>query len=154
MEDYEIVGWPDIQDIMDKEGFEDNATLITPNDSMGIGSSTYLVDKGWLYCLDISESEVENIINLCGWFSTGLKELNLPKRTINCLQRKGINTIGDVAKQRKEDLLQIRNFGSLSINEIECVLETLGLDFGTDVDRYYKQLELLTNYTNKKSFKQ
>lgn len=48
MEDYVIVGWPDIQDIMNKEGFEDNATLIEPNDSMGIGSSTYLVDKEWL----------------------------------------------------------------------------------------------------------
>ena len=48
MEDYEIIGWPDIQDIMDKEGFEDNATLIEPNYSMGIYSSTYLVDKEWL----------------------------------------------------------------------------------------------------------
>lgn len=52
MEDYVIVGWPDIQDIMDKEGFEDNATLIEPNDSMGIGSSTYLVDKEWLESLE------------------------------------------------------------------------------------------------------
>ena len=51
MEDYEIIGWPDIQDIMDEEGFEDNATLIEPNDNMGIGSSTYLVDKEWLETL-------------------------------------------------------------------------------------------------------
>lgn len=51
MEDYEIIGWPDIQDIMDKEGFELNATLIEPNDDMGIGSSTYLVDKEWLESL-------------------------------------------------------------------------------------------------------
>ena len=48
MEDYEIIGWPEIQELMDKEGFEDNATLIEPNDNMGIGSSTYLVDKEWL----------------------------------------------------------------------------------------------------------
>lgn len=47
MENYEIIGWPDIQAYMDLEGFEDNSTLITPNDSMGIGSSTYLVDKEW-----------------------------------------------------------------------------------------------------------
>ena len=52
MEDYEIIGWPEIQDLMDKEGFEDNATLIEPNDSMGIGSSTYLVDKEWLESLE------------------------------------------------------------------------------------------------------
>ncbi len=51
MEDYEIIGWPDIQDIMDKEGFDENATLIEPNDFMGIGSSTYLVNKEWLESL-------------------------------------------------------------------------------------------------------
>lgn len=47
MEDYEIIGWPDIQAYMELEGFEDNSTLIMPNDSMGIGYSTYLVDKEW-----------------------------------------------------------------------------------------------------------
>ena len=53
MEDYEIIGWPDIQAFMDLDGFEENATLIEPNDSMGIGSSTYLVDKEWLESLDV-----------------------------------------------------------------------------------------------------
>ena len=48
MEDYVIVGWPDIQDLMDLKGFEENATLINQNDEMGIGSSTYLVSKEWL----------------------------------------------------------------------------------------------------------
>lgn len=48
MEDYVIVGWPDIQELMDLEGFEENSTLINQNDEMGIGSSTYLVSKEWL----------------------------------------------------------------------------------------------------------
>lgn len=52
MEDYVIVGWPDIQDIIDEEGFDENTTLIEPNDNMGIGSSTYLVDKEWLQSLE------------------------------------------------------------------------------------------------------
>ena len=51
MEDYEIIGWPDIQAFMDLEGFDENAALIEPNDNMGIGSSTYLVDKEWLVSL-------------------------------------------------------------------------------------------------------
>ena len=51
MEDYVIVGWPEIQELMDEEGFEDNTTLIESNDSMGIGSSTYLVDREWLESL-------------------------------------------------------------------------------------------------------
>lgn len=51
MEDFEIIGWPDIQAFMDLEGFGDNATLIEPNETMGIGSSTYLVTKEWLESL-------------------------------------------------------------------------------------------------------
>ena len=47
MENYKIIGWPDSQAYMDLEGFKDNSTLITPNYSMKIWVSTYLVDKEW-----------------------------------------------------------------------------------------------------------
>lgn len=52
MDEYDIIGWPDIQAFMVLEGFEENATLINPNDNMGIGSSTYLVDREWLESLE------------------------------------------------------------------------------------------------------
>lgn len=52
MEDYEIIGWPEIQYFMDIEGFDDNATLIEENDTMGIDCNTYLVCKNWLESLD------------------------------------------------------------------------------------------------------
>lgn len=48
MEDFEIIGWPEIQELMDYEGFEENTALINPNDNLGIGSSTYLVSINWL----------------------------------------------------------------------------------------------------------
>ncbi len=48
MENFEIIGWPDIQTYMVLEGFEENSALITPNENIGIGSSTYLVNKEWL----------------------------------------------------------------------------------------------------------
>ena len=53
MEEYEIIDWPEIQYYMDKEGFEENAALITPNESMGIGSSTYLIKVEWLKSWEI-----------------------------------------------------------------------------------------------------
>lgn len=52
MEDFDIIGWPDIQHYMDEEGFDENATLIEPNENMGIGSSTYLISKEWLKSLE------------------------------------------------------------------------------------------------------
>lgn len=52
MEDFDIIGWPDIQYYMNEEGFDENATLIEPNENMGIGSSTYLISKEWLKSLE------------------------------------------------------------------------------------------------------
>ena len=57
MDDYVIIGWPDIQDLMDLEDFDENATLIEPNSYMGIDSSTYLVDKEWLKSLEDEQTD-------------------------------------------------------------------------------------------------
>lgn len=46
---YEVVCWPEIQDLMELDGFEENAYLV--NDEKGIedfGSSAYFVDVEWL----------------------------------------------------------------------------------------------------------
>ena len=55
MEDYAIIGWPKIQEYMSLEGFRENSALITPNSHIGIGSSTYLIDLGWLASLEEEE---------------------------------------------------------------------------------------------------
>lgn len=47
MEDYIIITWPEIQELMEFEDFNEFATLIEPNENLGIESSTYLVDKDW-----------------------------------------------------------------------------------------------------------
>lgn len=46
---YAVVTWPEVQELMDKDGFEENSHLI--NDEQGIseyGSSAYFVSKEWL----------------------------------------------------------------------------------------------------------
>lgn len=50
--EYEIIESPEIQEYMDLEGFEEHATLITPNKKMGIGSKVYLVEAEWLKLLN------------------------------------------------------------------------------------------------------
>jgi len=51
MEDYTLIGWPEIQAYIDEEGFEEHSALVAENFHMGIGTSTYLVDKEWLKTL-------------------------------------------------------------------------------------------------------
>jgi hypothetical protein len=48
-DDFVIIQWPEIQDLMDKEGFDTNASLT--NDEWCLekyGSSAYFVNKQWL----------------------------------------------------------------------------------------------------------
>lgn len=53
MDEYEIIGWPDIQYYIEYEGFKENSALIEPNDNIGIGSSTYLISVEWLKQIEL-----------------------------------------------------------------------------------------------------
>lgn len=53
--------------------------------------------------------------------------LNLPARSQNCLQREGIQTIGELIQRSEADLLDIRNFGAKSIEDVKEELAKLGL---------------------------
>ena len=56
-----------------------------------------------------------------------IEELNLSVRSYNCLKREGINTVGDVVQKSESELMDIRNFGQKSIDEVKLKLEELGL---------------------------
>lgn len=53
--------------------------------------------------------------------------LNLPARSQNCLQREGIHTIGELIQRSEADLLDIRNFGAKSIEDVKEELAKLDL---------------------------
>ncbi|HOY26783.1 MAG TPA: DNA-directed RNA polymerase subunit alpha C-terminal domain-containing protein, partial [Mesotoga sp.] len=44
--------------------------------------------------------------------------LDLSVRSLNCLKRDKINTIGDLIDKTEADLLKIRNFGEKSMLEV------------------------------------
>lgn len=46
-EDYVLMGWPEVQRFMGKGEFYSHSALINENESMGIGSCTYLVEREW-----------------------------------------------------------------------------------------------------------
>ena len=56
-----------------------------------------------------------------------IEDLNLTQRSYNCLKREGIHTIGELVSHTEQDLLDIRNFGMKSIDEVKEKLQTLGL---------------------------
>ena len=60
-------------------------------------------------------------------YSMPIEDLNFSVRSYNCLKRQEIHTVGELAECTESDLLDIRNFGQKSINEVKIKLAGLGL---------------------------
>lgn len=56
-----------------------------------------------------------------------IEALELSVRSYNCLKREGIHSVGELVGRSEADLLDIRNFGQKSIDEVKIRLGTLGL---------------------------
>jgi len=56
-----------------------------------------------------------------------IEELDLTVRSYNCLKREGIHTVGELTSRSEADLMDIRNFGAKSIDEVKAKLVGLGL---------------------------
>jgi DNA-directed RNA polymerase subunit alpha len=56
-----------------------------------------------------------------------IEQLELTVRSYNCLKREGIHTVGELLGRSEADLLDIRNFGAKSIDEVKAKLVQLGL---------------------------
>lgn len=56
-----------------------------------------------------------------------VSELNLSVRARKCMARLGINTVGDLIRYSGDELLECKNFGVTSLNEVREKLRALGL---------------------------
>ena len=56
-----------------------------------------------------------------------IEEMELSVRSYNCLKREGVGTVGDLIQRTEQDLLDIRNFGQKSIDEVKAKLAAMGL---------------------------
>lgn len=63
----------------------------------------------------------------------GINEIELSVRSTNCLNGANIETIGELVVMPEPKLLQFRNFGKKSLNEIKAKLSEMGLSLGMDL---------------------
>jgi DNA-directed RNA polymerase subunit alpha len=56
-----------------------------------------------------------------------IEELDLTVRSYNCLKREGVATVGELMERTEAELMEIRNFGSKSVDEIREKLAGLGV---------------------------
>jgi DNA-directed RNA polymerase subunit alpha len=60
-------------------------------------------------------------------YNMPVEQLDLSVRTMNCLRRSNITTVGELIAKGTKELLKLRNFGQKSYQEIEDRLATIGL---------------------------
>ena len=78
----------------------------------------------------------EEVLHMRQLLKTRLVDMNLSVRALNCLKAADVETLGDLVQFNKTDLLKFRNFGKKSLSELDDLLESLNLSFGTDITKY------------------
>jgi len=63
-------------------------------------------------------------------FKTPIDDLELSVRSVNSLKNSNIRSMGDLVRQTETQILQVKNFGKKSLQEIADLLEREGLNFG------------------------
>ena len=78
----------------------------------------------------------EEVLHMRQLLKTKLVDLDLSVRALNCLKAAEVETLGDLVRFNKNDLLKFRNFGKKSLTELDELLESMSLSFGMDVSKY------------------
>ncbi len=91
------------------------------------------IDEGEEYS---NEQFDEEVLHMRQLLKTKLVDMDLSVRALNCLKAAEVDTLGELVKFNKNDLLKFRNFGKKSLNELEDKLHSMGLQFGMDVSKY------------------
>ncbi|MFH1169376.1 MAG: DNA-directed RNA polymerase subunit alpha [Chloroflexota bacterium] len=65
-------------------------------------------------------------------YNMPVEQLDLSVRTMNCLRRSSITTVGELISKGPKELLKLRNFGQKSYQEIDGRLKAIGLSLNPE----------------------
>lgn len=83
--------------------------------------------SGNVYYDEDSARQTERLTQL---LSVSVNDFELSVRSRNCLQKMGIETLGDLVRTTEQQLLSSKNFGETSLVEIREMLSSRGLSLG------------------------
>jgi DNA-directed RNA polymerase subunit alpha len=112
---------------------------ISPADAVGL-AATLLRDHLTIFVNAEHETALEGSgngelpQNLAEYLNKSVDELELSVRSANCLKNAGIRTIRDLVQKTERDMLETKNFGRKSLNEIRDILRPMGLSLGMELE--------------------
>jgi DNA-directed RNA polymerase subunit alpha len=104
---------------------------MSPSEALSAAGSTLVnlftlfSDLGEGQGLDLGPEQGEDEVS--GVLAQPIEDMDLTVRSYNCLKREGVTTVGELIQKSEDDLLEIRNFGQKSIDEVKAKLEDMGL---------------------------
>jgi len=75
-------------------------------------------------------SELDKIL------ARNIDDLDLSVRSANCLKNADIHILRDLVRRSEKDMLETKNFGKKSLEELQELLNKFGLEFGMDVPEH------------------
>jgi len=107
-------------------------STISPVDAVSLGADILVQQLSpFVNYARISQAEVkEKPLRLLipdEQYNMPVEQLDLSVRTMNCLRRAGITTVGELIGKGEKELLSLRNFGQKSKQEIEERFKAIGL---------------------------
>jgi len=82
---------------------------------------------------DDEETKEKKLEELREKLTKSVDELELSVRSANCLKNANIQYISELVQKTEQDILQTKNFGRKSLNEIKEVLKGMGLHLGMNI---------------------
>jgi DNA-directed RNA polymerase subunit alpha len=112
---------------------------ISPRDAVGVAAvllrdhlaifvNTETEDGAGAAGADMPQSELDALLE------TNVDELELSVRSANCLKNAGIRSLRELVQKTEKDMLETKNFGRKSLNEIKEILREKGLAFGMKLE--------------------
>ena len=105
---------------------------LTPRDAMASAGKTLVELFGLAHELNYAAEGIDlgpsvQDAALAADLALPIEDLDLTVRSYNCLKREGIHTVRELLSRSEADLLDIRNFGSKSIDEVKAKIQSMGL---------------------------
>ncbi len=106
---------------------------ISPDDAMALAAS--IIIRHFECIADISKVTIaptmipDEETKLIAVLDMSIDDLDFSVRSYNCLKRAGVDTVGDLTTRTEQEVMQIRNLGKKSFDEIKDKLISLGQNF-------------------------
>lgn len=112
---------------------------ISPEDAVSMASTllrdhlTIFIESEESMVEEVTGAESEEISGIDAILGRSIDELDLSVRSANCLKNANIHSLRDLVRKSEKEMLETKNFGRKSLEEVREVLSGMGLRLGMDV---------------------